>query len=65
MEVLQNVLHVILDDNGVPLTAVICKRFVPRPDSGDISFGLQYSEYTLHDDEMIERAPIINHETFD
>ena len=65
MEILQNFLHMICDANGVPLAAVFCKRFVPRPDSGDIAFGLQYSEYVLHDDTMIERAPIINHETFD
>ena len=65
MEMLQNVLHMIRDANSVPLTAVICKRIVPRPDSGDIAFSLQYSECASHDDEMIERATIINHEKFD
>ena len=65
MEMLQNVLRMIRDSNGVPLAAVIRKRIVPRPDSDDIAFGLQYSEYASHDDEMIERAPIINHETFE
>ena len=43
MEMLQNVLRMIHDANGVPLTVVIRKRIVPRPDSDDISFGLQYS----------------------
>ena len=65
MEMLQNVLRMIRDANGVPLAAAIRKRIVPRPDSGDISFGLQYSEYASHDDEMIECALIINYETFD
>ena len=62
---LQNVLRMICDANGVPLAAAIRKRIVPRPDSDDITFGLQHSEYTSHDDEIIERAPIINHKTFD
>ena len=43
MEMLQNVLSMIRDANGVPLAAVIRKRIVPRPDSDDIAFGLQYS----------------------
>ena len=51
---LQNVLRMICDANGVPFSAVICKRIVPRPDSDDIDFGLQYSEYASHDDETIE-----------
>ena len=55
----------ISDANGVPLAAVIRKRIVPRPDTDDIAFGLQYSKYASHDDDIIERAPIINHETFD
>ena len=40
MEMLQNVLRMIRDANGVPLAAVIHKRIVPRPDSYDIAFGL-------------------------
>ena len=55
----------IRDANGVPLAAVIRNCIVPQPDSDDIALGLQYSEYASHDDEMIERAPIINQETFD
>ena len=51
--------------NGVPLDMVTCKRIVPCLDSDDIAFGLQYSEYASHDDEMIERALILNRETFD
>ena len=43
MEILQNVLCMIRDANGVPLAVVICKRLVPQLDSDDISFGLQYS----------------------
>ena len=65
MEMLQNVLSMICDTNGVPLAAVIHKRIVPRPESDDIAFGLQHSEYASRDDEMIERAPIINHKKFD
>ena len=65
MDMLHNVLRMIRDANGVPLAAVICKRIVPRPDSDNIAFGLQYSEYASHDDEMIERAPILDRETFD
>ena len=42
MEMLQNVLRMIRDANGVPLAAVIRKRIVPQPDSDDIAFGLQY-----------------------
>ena len=65
METLQNVLHMICDANGVPLAAVIFKHIVPQPDSDDIAFGLHYSEYASHDDEMIERAPILDRKTFD
>ena len=64
MEMLHNVLRIIRDADGVPLAAVICNRIVPRPDSDDIAFGLQNSEYATHDYEMIERAPITNHDTF-
>ena len=62
---LQNVLRMIRDANGAPLAAVIHKRIVPRHDSDDIAFGLQHSEYASHDDEMIERAPILDRKTFD
>ena len=62
---LQNVLRMICDANGVTLDSVIRKRIVPRPGSDDIAFDLQHSEYSSRDDEMIDRAPIINHETFD
>ena len=65
MEMLQNVLRMIRDANGVPLAAVIYKRIIPRPDSDDIAFGLQHSEYVSHDDEMIERAPILDRKTYD
>ena len=62
---LQNVLRIIRDANGVTLAEVIFKIIVPRPDSDGIAFGLQYSEYASHDDEMIERAPILDRETLD
>ena len=65
MEMLQNVLRMVCDANGVPLAAVICKHIIPRPDNDEISFGLQHSEYASHDDEMIERAPILDRKTFD
>ena len=65
MEMLQNFLRMICDANGVPLAAVIRKRIVPRPDSDEIALGLHYSEYASHDDEMVERAPILNHKIFD
>ena len=62
---LQNVLRMIRDANGVPLSAVIRKRLIPLPDSEDIAFGLQHSEYVSHDDEMIERAPIFDRDKYD
>ena len=65
MDMLQNVLRMIRDANGVPLAAVICKRLVPPPDSDDIAFGLQHSEYVSHDEEMIERAPILDRKTYE
>ena len=55
----------IRDANGIPLAAVIHKRIVPRPESDDIAFGLQHSEYTSHDDEIIERALILDRKTFE
>ena len=42
MKMLHNVLRMIRDANGVPLSAVIRKRIIPRPDSDDIAFGLQH-----------------------
>ena len=62
---LQNFLRTIRDANGVPLAVVICKRVIPQPDSDDIAFVLQHSEYASHDDGMIERAPILDRKTFD
>ena len=57
---LVNVLRMIRDINGVPLAAVIHKRLIPPPDNKDMSFGLRHSKYISHDDEMIERAPILD-----
>ena len=65
MEMLQNVLRMIRDANGAPLAAVIRKRLIPLPESEDIAFGLQNSEYVSHDEEMIERAPILDRKTYD
>ena len=65
MEMLQNVLHMIRDANGVPLDAVIRKRIITQPDRDDNAFGLQHSEYASHDNEMIERAPILDRKTYD
>ena len=65
MEMLQNFLRMIRDANDVPLAAVIRKRLIPLPDSEDIAFGLQHSEYVSHDEEMIERAPILDRKTHD
>ena len=65
MEMLQNVLRMIRNSNGVPLAAVICKRLIPLPDTEDIAFGLQHSKYVSHDEEMIERAPILDRKTYD
>ena len=62
---LQNVLRMIPDANGAPLAAVICKRLIPLPDSEDIAFGLQHSEYVSHGEEIIERAPILDRKTYD
>ena len=55
---LQNVLRMIRDANGVPLAAVIRKRIIPRPDSDGIAFGLQHSEYVSRDDEELTRETI-------
>ena len=65
MEMLQNVLRMIRDANGAPLAAVICKCIIPQLDSDDIAFGLQHSEYASHDDEIIERAPILDRKTYE
>ena len=65
MEMLQNVLRMISDANGVPLTAVIRKCIISRPDCDDIVFGLQHTEYASHDDEFIEHAPILDRKTYD
>ena len=64
MEMLLNVLRMIRDANGVPLAAVICKRLVPPPDNENMAFGLQHSKYISHDDEMIERAPILDRKEY-
>ena len=50
MDMLHNFMRMICDANGVTLTAVIRKRIIYRPDSDDIAFGLQHSEYVSHDD---------------
>ena len=65
MEMLLNVLRMIRDANGVPLAAVIRKRLIPLPDNEDMAFGLQHSKYLSHDDEMIERAPILDRKKYD
>ena len=44
---------------------MIRKHIIPRPDSDDIAFGLQHSEHVSHDNEMIERAPILDRKTYD
>ena len=51
--------------NGAPLAAVIHKRLIPLPDNEDMAFGLQHSKYISHDDEMIERAPILDGKKYD
>ena len=40
LEMLLNVLRMIRDANGVPLTTVICKRLIQLPDNEDMAFGL-------------------------
>ena len=62
---LLNVLRMIRDANGVPLAVVIRKRLIPLPDNEDIAFGLQHSKYISHDDEMIERAQILDRDKYD
>ena len=61
---LLNVLRMIRDENGVPLTAVIRKRLIPLPDNKDMDFVIRHSKYISHDDEMIERAPILDREEY-
>ena len=65
MEMLQNVLRMIHNANDVPLAAVIRKRIIPLPDTEGMAFGLQHSKYVSHDEEMIERAPILNRKKYD
>ena len=60
LEMLGNVLHMIRDVNGVPLSAVIRKRLIPLPDNEDMAFGLRHSKYISRDDDIIERAPILD-----
>ena len=62
---LLNVLRMIRDANGVPLVAVICKRLIPLPDNENMAFGLRHSKYISHDDEMIERAPILDRKEYE
>ena len=65
MDMLQNILHMIRDANGAPHAMVIRKHIISRPDSDYIAFGLQHSEYVSHENEMIERAPILDRKTYD
>ena len=65
MEILHNFLRMIRDANGVPLVAVIRKRLIPLRDAEDMAFGLQDSKYVSHDEEMIERAPILDRKNYD
>ena len=62
---LLNVLRMIRDANGAPLAAVIRKRLIPLPDTEDMAFSLQHSKCVSHDDEMIERSPILNRKKYD
>ena len=65
LEMLLNVLRMIRDVNGVSLAAVIRKRLIPLPDNEDMAFGLRHSKYISHDDEMIERASILDQKEYD
>ena len=60
MEMFLNVLRMIRNANGVPLAAVIRKHLIPLLGNEDMAFGLQHSKYITHDNEMIERAPILD-----
>ena len=62
---LQNVLRMIRDTNGAPLATVIRKRLIPLPDTEDMAFGMQHSKYVSHDDDMIDRAPILDLKSYD
>ena len=55
----------ICDVNGAPLAAVIPKRLISPPDNEDMAFGLRHSKYISNDDEMIERAPILDRKEYD
>jgi len=65
MEMIKNVLRMICGANYVPLVAVSRKHIIPRSSLQDIGFGERYSEYASIDDEMIERAPIIDRDRYD
>ena len=60
IDMLLNVLRMIRDANGVPLAAVIRNRLIPLPDNEAMAFGLRHSKYIYYDDEMIERAAILD-----
>ena len=48
-----------------PLAAVIRKRLILLLDNEDMDFGLRHSKYISHDDEIIERAPIIDRKEYE
>ena len=62
---LVNFLRMICDVNDVPLAAVIRKRLIPLPENEEMDFGLRHSKYISHDDEMIERALILDRKEHD
>ena len=55
----------IRDPKCVPLAAVVHKHLIPRNSVVDPAFGERYSEYASFDDEMIERAPILDRDMYD
>ena len=64
VETLKNLLTMIRDPNGVPHAAVICKHLIQSHVVANPAFGKKCSDYASYDDEMIERAPILDRDTY-
>ena len=65
VDTLKNLLTMIRDTKGVPLAVVTRKHMIPHSSADDPAYGERYSGYASFDDEMIERAPIFDHDTYD
>ena len=65
VETLKNLLTMIRDPKGVPFAAIISKHLIPPHVVVDPASGEKCSDYVSYDDEMIERAPTLDRDTYD